>query len=70
MVGAKEFYGYEIHQELAEKDINVGIGRLYSILGEMKSDGLIWSQAQSLPNCLQRQSGTGKNSHGGNQNSS
>jgi DNA-binding PadR family transcriptional regulator len=49
MVGAKEFYGYEIHQELAEKDINVGIGRLYSILGEMKSDGLRWVKSKSGP---------------------
>jgi PadR family transcriptional regulator PadR len=52
MAGLNEFYGYEIHQELAEKNINVGIGRLYAILGEMKSDGLLkdrWEKSNSGP---------------------
>jgi PadR family transcriptional regulator PadR len=52
MAGINEFYGYEIHQELAEKNINVGIGRLYAILGEMKSDGLLkdrWEKSNSGP---------------------
>ncbi|MHA2068746.1 MAG: PadR family transcriptional regulator [Candidatus Thorarchaeota archaeon] len=52
MVGRSEFYGYEIHQELAEKNIRVGIGRLYAILGEMKSDGLLkdrWEKSKTGP---------------------
>ncbi|MHA2142312.1 MAG: helix-turn-helix transcriptional regulator [Candidatus Thorarchaeota archaeon] len=52
MVGRNEFYGYEVHQELAEKNIKIGIGRLYSILGEMKSDGLLkdrWEKSKTGP---------------------
>ncbi len=52
MAGMNEFYGYEIHQELAEKGINVGIGRLYAILGEMKADGSLkdrWEKSSSGP---------------------
>ncbi|MHA2021841.1 MAG: PadR family transcriptional regulator [Candidatus Thorarchaeota archaeon] len=52
MVGIQDFYGYEIHQDLAEKNINVGIGRLYAILDEMKSDGLLkdrWEKSKSGP---------------------
>ena len=52
MVGRSEFYGYEIHHELAEKGIKVGIGRLYAILGEMKSNGLLedrWVSSKSGP---------------------
>ncbi|MFX0055917.1 MAG: PadR family transcriptional regulator [Promethearchaeota archaeon] len=52
MAGTHNFYGYEIHQRLAEKGIKIGIGRLYSILGEMKSDGLLndrWEESSSGP---------------------
>jgi DNA-binding PadR family transcriptional regulator len=52
MAGTHDFYGYEIHQMLHEKGIKVGIGRLYAILGEMKSDGLLhdsWEKSKSGP---------------------
>ncbi|MFW9967913.1 MAG: PadR family transcriptional regulator [Candidatus Thorarchaeota archaeon] len=52
MFGTSEFYGYEVHQELVERSINVGIGRLYAILGEMKTDGLLndrWEKSDSGP---------------------
>ncbi|MFW9802881.1 MAG: PadR family transcriptional regulator [Candidatus Thorarchaeota archaeon] len=52
MAGTHNFYGYEIHQKLGEKGIKVGIGRLYAILGEMKSDGLLqdtWEKSSSGP---------------------
>lgn len=52
MAGTRNFYGYEIHQRLSEKGIKVGIGRLYSILGEMKSDGLLhdaWEKSKTGP---------------------
>ena len=52
MAGKGEFYGYEIHKKLQQKKIEVGIGRLYSILAEMKNDGLLkdrWEKSQSGP---------------------
>jgi len=52
MAGSSEFYGYQIHQDLAEKNIQVGIGRLYAILNEMKDDGLLrdrWQESHSGP---------------------
>ena len=52
MAGTHNFYGYEIHQMLGEKGIKVGIGRLYAILGEMKSEGLLndsWEKSKSGP---------------------
>jgi DNA-binding PadR family transcriptional regulator len=52
MAGAKEFYGYEIHKELEQKKINIGIGRLYSILSEMKDEGFLrdrWEKSSSGP---------------------
>jgi len=47
-----EFYGYEIHKKLEQRKIKVGIGRLYSILAEMKDEGLLkdrWEKSQSGP---------------------
>ncbi|MHA2352202.1 MAG: helix-turn-helix transcriptional regulator [Candidatus Thorarchaeota archaeon] len=52
MVGGREFYGYEIHKELEQSKIKIGIGRLYSILAEMKDDGLLkdrWEKSQTGP---------------------
>jgi len=52
MAGKNEFYGYEMHRKLEEREINIGIGRLYSILGEMKEEGLLedrWEKSQSGP---------------------
>jgi len=52
IAGKGEFYGYEIHRKLQENKIEVGIGRLYSILAEMKDDGLLkdrWEKSQSGP---------------------
>jgi len=52
MTGMGEFYGYEIHKKLEQKKIKIGIGRLYSILAEMKDDGLLkdrWEKSQSGP---------------------
>jgi DNA-binding PadR family transcriptional regulator len=47
-----EFYGYEMHKKLELKNISIGIGRLYSILTEMKDEGLLkdrWEKSQSGP---------------------
>ena len=52
MTGKGEFYGYEMHKELEQRKINVGIGRLYSILAEMKDEGFLkdrWEKSQSGP---------------------
>ncbi|MHA2027616.1 MAG: PadR family transcriptional regulator [Candidatus Thorarchaeota archaeon] len=52
MTGKSEFYGYEIHKELEHKKIKIGIGRLYSVLGEMMKEGLLkdrWEKSQSGP---------------------
>lgn len=52
IAGKGEFYGYEIHRKLQENKIEVGIGRLYSILAEMKDEGLLkdrWEKSQSGP---------------------
>jgi DNA-binding PadR family transcriptional regulator len=52
MAGKKEFYGYEMHKKLEKRDINIGIGRLYSILGEMKQEGFLkdrWEKSQNGP---------------------
>ncbi|MFW9835322.1 MAG: helix-turn-helix transcriptional regulator [Candidatus Thorarchaeota archaeon] len=52
MSGKSEFYGYEIHKKLEEKQIKIGIGRLYSVLGEMKDEGLLvdrWEESRSGP---------------------
>jgi DNA-binding PadR family transcriptional regulator len=44
MFGSREFYGYEIHRELASEKIGVGISRLYRVLTEMLRDG--WLEAR------------------------
>ncbi len=52
MAGKGEFYGYEMHKLLELKKIAVGIGRLYSILSEMKEEGLLkdrWEKSKSGP---------------------
>jgi len=52
LVGNREFYGYEIHKQLEERNINIGIGRLYSILTDMKKEGYLndrWEKSQSGP---------------------
>lgn len=52
LAGKREFYGYEMHKELEQKKIRIGIGRLYSILSEMKEEGLLkdrWEKSQSGP---------------------
>jgi PadR family transcriptional regulator PadR len=52
MAGKGEFYGYEMHKMLEERNIKLGIGRLYSILSEMKDEGLLkdrWEKSQSGP---------------------
>ncbi len=52
LASSKEFYGYEIHRELEEKNIKIGIGRLYSILAEMKNAGLLedrWEKSNTGP---------------------
>ena len=52
MTGKGEFYGYEIHKKLEQRKITIGIGRLYSILGEMMKEGLLkdrWEKSQSGP---------------------
>ncbi|TFH07824.1 MAG: PadR family transcriptional regulator [Candidatus Thorarchaeota archaeon] len=52
MAGKGEFYGYEIHKKLEERKIKIGIGRLYSILSDMKNEGFLkdrWEESQSGP---------------------
>ena len=52
MAGKGEFYGYEIHRKLEQRKVKIGIGRLYSILGEMKNDGFLkdrWEKSESGP---------------------
>ena len=52
MAGKGEFYGYEIHKRLEQRKIKIGIGRLYSILGDMKNEGFLkdrWEKSQSGP---------------------
>jgi len=52
LIGNREFYGYEMHKELEEKQIRIGIGRLYSVLAEMKKEGLLedrWERSQAGP---------------------
>jgi len=52
MMGNNEYYGYEIHKELEQRKVNVGTGRLYSVLAEMKDEGLLkdrWETSQSGP---------------------
>jgi PadR family transcriptional regulator PadR len=52
LVGNREFYGYEIHKQLEERKISIGIGRLYSILTDMKKEGYLndrWEKSQSGP---------------------
>jgi PadR family transcriptional regulator PadR len=52
MSGKSEFYGYEIHKRLEQRNIKIGIGRLYSVLAEMKEEGLLvdqWEESRSGP---------------------
>lgn len=52
MTGKGEFYGYEMHKNLEQRNINLGIGRLYSVLAEMKKEGLLkdrWVKSKSGP---------------------
>jgi PadR family transcriptional regulator PadR len=52
MSGGNEFYGYDIHRYLTERNIKIGIGRLYAVLGEMKDEKLLedrWESSSSGP---------------------
>jgi len=52
MTGKGEFYGYEIHKQLEQRKVKIGIGRLYSILAEMKEEGLLkdrWEKSDAGP---------------------
>jgi DNA-binding PadR family transcriptional regulator len=52
MFGSREFYGYEVHKELASEKIEVGISRLYRVLAEMLRDRLLevrWEKGQLGP---------------------
>ena len=52
LAAKREFYGYEMHKELEQRKIRIGVGRLYSILSEMKEEGLLkdrWEKSQSGP---------------------
>jgi len=52
MTGKSEFYGYEIHKQLEQRNIKIGVSRLYSVLAEMKDEGLLkdrWEKSQSGP---------------------
>jgi DNA-binding PadR family transcriptional regulator len=50
--GSREFYGYEVHKELASEKVDVGISRLYRVLTEMLQEGLLegrWEKGQLGP---------------------
>lgn len=50
--GGREFYGYEVHRELASEKIDVGISRLYRVLAEMSRDRLLegrWEKGRLGP---------------------
>lgn len=52
IAGKDEFYGYDMHKKLEQKKTKIGIGRLYSILSEMKNEGLLkdrWEKSTSGP---------------------
>lgn len=52
MTGKNEFYGYEAHKQLEQRNVKIGIGRLYSVLSEMKAEGLLkdrWEKSDSGP---------------------
>lgn len=52
MFGSREFYGYEVHKELASEKIEVGISRLYRVLTKMLLDGLLegrWEKGRLGP---------------------
>ncbi|MGB8781087.1 MAG: helix-turn-helix transcriptional regulator [Candidatus Bathyarchaeia archaeon] len=52
MYGSREFYGYEVHKELASEKVDVGISRLYRVLTEMLREGLLegrWEKGQLGP---------------------
>lgn len=52
IAGKSEFYGYEMHKKLEHRKIKIGIGRLYSILADMKNEGFLkdrWEKSQSGP---------------------
>lgn len=52
LAGKGEFYGYEMHKKLEQRKIKIGIGRLYSILNDMKNEGFLkdrWEESQSGP---------------------
>lgn len=52
IAGDSEFYGYEIHKLLEQRKISIGIGRLYSVLAEMKKEKLLidrWEESKSGP---------------------
>jgi len=50
--GNREFYGYEVHKELASEKVEVGLSRLYRVLTEMLRDGLLegrWEKGRLGP---------------------
>ena len=50
--GTREFYGYEVHKELASEKVEVGLSRLYGVLTEMLRDGLLegrWEKGRLGP---------------------
>ena len=52
MFGGREFYGYEVHKELASEKIDVSVSRLYRVLTKMLRDGLLegrWEKGQLGP---------------------
>jgi PadR family transcriptional regulator PadR len=52
MSGTGEFYGYDIHRTLTERNAKIGIGRLYAVLAEMKDEKLLedrWVSSSSGP---------------------
>ena len=52
MFGGREFYGYEVHKQLASEKIEVSTSRLYGVLTEMMRDGLLkgrWEKGQLGP---------------------
>ena len=47
-----ELYGYDIHKKLGAMDVDIDLSRLYRILNDMKTEGLLesrWEKSQSGP---------------------
>jgi DNA-binding PadR family transcriptional regulator len=50
--GNEELHGYSVHRKLLSQDIHVQLSRLYKVLHDMLSEGLLedrWNRSRSGP---------------------